>query len=454
MTASGCATSPSAPVEDGELTALFVNWKHFSDIALAVSGGADSIALLRLAHAWTLQQDCPPHLTILTVDHGLRAASPNEAAWVNNLATALGLPHYTLVWEGEKPKTGVQAKARAARYALMTAFARANAIPALATAHTADDQAETFLMRLARGSGLDGLAGMSVVSALEGVTLLRPFLGLTRARLVASLNILGQPWIEDPSNDNTHYERVRIRQMLRQENAFNVRSADLALTARRLRRARDAIEAMADDFLSKVLTVHEAGFGKMAFAPLLKIPEEVALKVLGRLAHTFSGKSPPIRMSKLEACYTALAAGGLSATLGGCRFLIRRGSLIVAREFGRMTRGNTLLRPEETLLWDGRFSVHLPPTAPNGVQLRVLGPDGIAVVNAAGGNFGDIPRVVVQTLPSLWRNEQLTYAPFVMWENTAPENWLTVADCRHQLNVLAHPRGSMTRGTDTTSSEE
>lgn len=434
MITFGRASSTSAPVENGELTALFENWKHYPEIAFAVSGGADSVALLRLAHVWAQQLDRPPHFTILTVDHRLRDASADEAAWVKSQATALGLPHHTLVWDGEKPKTGIQAKARTARYALMTAFARANSIPALAVAHTADDQAETLLMRLARGSGLDGLAGMAAVSVFEDLALLRPLLELTRARLVASLNSLGQHWIEDPSNNNAHYERVRVRQMLRQENAFNFNISDLALAAKRLRRARTAIEAMADIFLRQTLVTRDAGFGRMDLALFFENPEEVALKVLGRLIHTYSGMNSPIRMSKLEACYAALRKGARSTTLGGCLFLIRRGTLYVMREFGRMKRESVPIAPGESILWDRRFSIYLPPDAPDGGQLRALGPDGSAILNTLKGDFEDIPHLAVHTLPSLWRNEQLVYAPFVTWKNAAPENWLTTVNCHPQFN--------------------
>ena len=161
MNATGHGAESSAGVfHKHELAAIFANLARYPRVALAVSGGADSVALMLLVHDWLDLLSTGPQITILTVDHRLREAAASEAEWVKREAQALGFPHETLVWEGEKPNSGLQAGARHARYGLMTAYCRAASIPAIATAHSCDDQAETFVMRLARGSGLDGLAAM------------------------------------------------------------------------------------------------------------------------------------------------------------------------------------------------------------------------------------------------------------------------------------------------------
>ncbi len=175
-------------------------------LAVAVSGGADSMALLCLAARWGKRP-----LTALTVDHGLRAESAEEARRVKGWAEAQGVPHVTLAWRGEKPKANLQAAARAARYGLLAQWCRDARVEGLLLAHTLDDQAETVLLRLARGSGVNGLAAMAPATRLRGVTLLRPLLGISRARIVATLEALRQPWIEDPSNEDTRFARVRLR---------------------------------------------------------------------------------------------------------------------------------------------------------------------------------------------------------------------------------------------------
>lgn len=422
--------STASPVGDGELDGPFAAFHGYCRIALAVSGGADSMALMRLAHAWWTRADHAPSFVVLTVDHGLRAAAATEAEWVKSQAAALGLTHHTLIWTGSKPATGVQAKARAARYALMTAFCREHAIPALATAHTADDQAETLIMRLARGSGVDGLSAMAARSAAAGVDILRPLLGLPRVRLVAGLLAHGQSWVEDPSNDDEHYERVRVRRGLRHAAGLGLSSEALALAARRLQRARDALEDVTGRFLREALISNDAGYGEIALTALFGAPEEIALRALSRVACAFGGRSDPPRLSKLEAVYAALRRGGRGATLSGCRFAVRRGALLAAREFGRMEAEAMPLRAGDCVLWDRRFAVRLSARedsaggAAEQFKLRPLGPDGVATVARLRGTLGVIPRVAAVALPSLWQGDRLVHVPFVEWREGAPADWL------------------------------
>ncbi|MEJ2123909.1 MAG: tRNA lysidine(34) synthetase TilS [Alphaproteobacteria bacterium] len=300
--------------------ALFSGWERYAHVALAVSGGADSVALMRLAHA-QLQAACEtsasapfPQLTVLTVNHGLRKEAATEAEWVRAEAARLGLPHHTLDWRGEKPTTRIQATARQARYALMADFCHTHNIGALAVAHTQDDQAETFLMRLARGSGVDGLAGMSVVSQRHGLDILRPLLGVSRAELEAYLSERGQGWLNDPSNQNTHYERVRIRRALRKGQTLGLTAEKLALSAKRRGRARAALEVAAHAFLSETLYIHDTGYAEMALEPFQQLPEEIALRVLSRVILLVRGGEtdgddgqtrtlPLMRMARLETLF-------------------------------------------------------------------------------------------------------------------------------------------------------
>ncbi len=175
-------------VGDDALLRAFCCLEPFSSAVLAVSGGPDSVALMHLARRWAkLTGRDPASLAVVTVDHGLRSESASEAAFVAGEARALGLAHHTLPWAGEKPKTGIQAAARQARYDLLAEYCAQRSIGCVAVAHTADDQAETFLMRLRRGSGVDGLAAMAAVSERGAITLVRPLLSFSKARTSSAI---------------------------------------------------------------------------------------------------------------------------------------------------------------------------------------------------------------------------------------------------------------------------
>jgi tRNA(Ile)-lysidine synthase len=427
---------PAAPLSGPERDALFAAWPSCSRIALAVSGGADSIALMRLVREWAESRKEAVALFILTVDHGLRAEAADEAAWVKAQAAGLGLPHETLRWTGAKPGSGIQAAARGARYDLLLGCCRETGIDALATAHTADDQAETVLMRLGRGSGLDGLAGIPALSVVDGVTLLRPLLGVTRARLEATLRDRGQGWLEDPSNRDGRYERARLREAMRASRALGLAPGMLALSARRMQRARLALEGVTAAFLAQALRVHPAGFCEVSLADLLDQPEEIGLRGLARMIAMFGGGARAVRLARIEALHAALAdarSGARTATLGGCAFELRRGPVLrVIREFGRIAPGRVPLTPREPTIWDGRFTISVPGAAGDGLAVGPLGPQGLAELAALGGRIA-LPARVAHALPGIWRAERLAFAPFAAFEASPPSTWLAgpCAEFRH-----------------------
>ena len=177
------AAEPRGVISGRELDALFQDFSDYSRILLAVSGGPDSTALLWLAARWRDARKNAPKLIAATVDHRLRPEAKQEAAQVAKLARKLKIPHHVLSWRGKKPKTGLPEAARAARYELLISLARKTGAEAIVTAHTRDDQAETMLHRIGRGSGVTGLAGIRRKSERDGVVILRPLLGLPKARL-------------------------------------------------------------------------------------------------------------------------------------------------------------------------------------------------------------------------------------------------------------------------------
>ncbi|MGI9384089.1 MAG: tRNA lysidine(34) synthetase TilS, partial [Methyloligellaceae bacterium] len=271
----------ATPIANCELIDLFACLEGRGHVALAVSGGADSLALMHLMARWcALKGLAAPKPTVLTVDHGLRAASAAEAAHVARLARGLGFKPVLLRWDAEKPTSNLQSAARAARYDLMAAHCHTAGIAAMVTAHHLEDQAETVLMRLGRGSGVDGLAAIPEVSAWAGIDLLRPLLDLRKARLIATLEAAGVDWIEDPSNLNERFERVRVRRALERLESLGLTADRLALTARRMRRARAALDAATSELLERELTLGVAGDCRVPADALCHAPEEIALRAI------------------------------------------------------------------------------------------------------------------------------------------------------------------------------
>ncbi len=210
-----------------------------SRLGVAVSGGGDSAALLLMLN--DIAQNEQVKLFAATVDHCLRPDSAVEAQEVSELAACLGITHQTLKWTGWAGQGNLQDQARQARYRLLTEWATHNAISAIALGHTADDQAETFLMRLGRAAGVTGLSGMPVERILDGVTMLRPMLGITRQALRGYLSSEGVGWIEDPSNQDLRFDRIKARQALSDLKGLGISASSLTRVAENLAQAREAL---------------------------------------------------------------------------------------------------------------------------------------------------------------------------------------------------------------------
>ncbi|MDP4822748.1 MAG: tRNA lysidine(34) synthetase TilS, partial [Aestuariivirgaceae bacterium] len=280
----------------------------------ALSGGADSTALLWLC----AQSGFSTRFTALIVDHGLRPGSDEEAVQAAAVAQALGITAYILKWPGEKPATGIQAAARDARYRLMAEAAAGLGIQALATAHQLDDVVETFLMRLARGSGLDGLAAIPAQTMIHSMPVLRPLLDVPHADLVALLQAHGIAWLEDPSNQSPAFERARLRAAMEQGlAALGLSAGKIGLSVRRLARAREALEADAARFLAQVSVREDDGW-RIYLADYLVGMPEIRIRALWRLL-------PMGELAQVERLDDwILMAQSPATTLGG--YEIRRGT--------------------------------------------------------------------------------------------------------------------------------
>lgn len=413
--------------------------------ALAVSGGADSMALMQMVAAWVAepgtvqrQRMGPVPLLVLTVDHRLRPQSSDEAAWVKGEAARLGLPHETLVWDGAKPLTALQSTAREARYRLMNGYLereygerRVAVKRRIVVAHHEDDQAETFLMRLARGSGLDGLSGMrdeervSQPRFAEGssgsYTIVRPLLRVPKIRLVATLEAAGRSWRDDPSNVAQEFERVRIRQALETLGQLGIEPAQIGRSARRLSRARRAVLAGVDAAAPRAVKLHRGLFAEIDPACLVQLPEEFGVRMFTALLRAFGGAGPPARLSQIELLVSKMMPSDNPApraeTLAGCR--IERdgaGPVRIWREWGREGLPALDLQPGSRKVWDERFSVALGPGETEPARVCALGAHNIHGL----GDLGDLPELqgfrapagAISTLPSFWQADRLVAVPY------------------------------------------
>lgn len=401
------------PVSDSELAALFAGLDGVNHAGLAVSGGADSIALMELARRWRVQSGADaPRLSVLCVDHGLREASAREAEWVAARARELGLEATILRWEPGDRHSRIQADARQARYDLMAAYAHEQAIDALVTAHHLDDQAETVLMRLGRGSGLDGLTAIPETGYWAGLPVIRPFLDVPKARLVATLEALGIEWLEDPGNQDTRFERVRVRQAMERLEALGIGARALARTAKRLRRARTALDQLTSGFLRDSSRLDGAGFCQIDAAALREAPGEIALRAMGRVISAVGGGKVTLRLSKLEGLLEALhARTDTPLTLGGCRVVPGPDEILVLREPGRTGLDDMTLNPGECRLWDNRYRVSLACNFSIPVQVRALGRRGYGELRARLGQAVILPERAADGLVSFWHGGELVAVP-------------------------------------------
>jgi tRNA(Ile)-lysidine synthase len=339
------AAAPAAAALDFE--ALFSGLEGASGVVAAVSGGPDSTALMQGLARWRQAPNRPP-VVVATVDHGLRPDSGAEARAVARAAKAAGLPHHVLFWEGAKPRTRIQERARAERYQRLAALAREVGASHIATGHTLDDQAETVIMRLIAGSGVAGLAAMRAQSVREGVTLARPFLNIRKARLVDLCHTKGWAFLSDPSNNDVAYGRPRLRGKLMPALAeAGLTPERLGTLARRAGQDAYALDTHAEAVLSAVRIGVRRNGGLVLDGARLRLEQDaILLRVIMRtVAATAGGIRRPVRLETVERrvfgdLRPALdQAGAARFNLGGVLVeLSPDGRLLVGPEPGRRPR--------------------------------------------------------------------------------------------------------------------
>jgi tRNA(Ile)-lysidine synthase len=436
---SGCEEAISAAEADRALDVL----KPFDRVVLAVSGGPDSLALTYLVCDWHARLGTNrPVITVATVDHALRPESAAEAEIVATHCAELGFQHATLRWEGIKPKHGIPNAARDARYALLDAHAQTIAgggTVAVVTAHHQDDQAETVFMRLARGGGVDALAAMAAERSLQvdsPVRLLRPFLGFSKAQLVASLSARGVTWIEDPTNSDIKYERTRLRQTLA---TSGLDIAAVAATARHMQDAREGLDYAASRFRETLqLSYNSAVYASFDQRAFNAAPRLLRSMVLAEVIADFGGTTPKPEVAEVEALVARIGASGrVTATLGGTVVTAGPRSITVWRELGRLQAPEVKLTsvPSQShrQIWDDRFWVSLEGAPGTTVTVKPLGLRGFETIAALGRDMKQLPQAAVCGLPAFWADATLLNVPQLGIETAAGSasglNFASTAKC-------------------------
>jgi tRNA(Ile)-lysidine synthase len=380
-------TAEHQPITPDEADDLFAPLKSFHTVLVAVSGGADSFALLHLIAEWhDRHAQNTPHVFAATVDHQLRIQSATEAEIVKARCATLGIYQTTLCWDAKKPWSGVASAARDARYALLEAEARnrsSSGPAAIITAHTIDDQAETVVMRLKRGSGVNGLAAMPSarpVSPGSPITLVRPLLTIPKTRLIATLEVRGLTWCEDPSNADHASERVRIRRTMNILRERGIDAQAFAAVADRMQSAREALIYAERNFENSLAIKDTSGFlvslDRTAFDAG---PAYLRQQVLVRLIERHRGDSPAPELSEIEALVKRLDdAEDFGGTLGGVHITANRSQMILGREHGRISEKPALIKADTTALWDRRFTISRSGSVSCDVHVSALGTGKIA----------------------------------------------------------------------------
>lgn len=422
MRAQDLAANTLTPDRFARLIAGLGPFERAPRLAVAVSGGPDSMGLALLLAEWAHGRN--GQVVAITVDHGLRLESTAEAQQVGHwLARLPGVTHRILTWSGPKPERGIQAAAREARYRLLATHCRDNGILHLCLAHHRDDQIETHRLRAGHGSGTLGLAGMSAIRPLDGVRLLRPLLGIAKAELLALLTARGQPWIDDPSNTNPAFERVRLR-----ASADTAEAEQQAAVLHRLGLTRQQQEAEAAGLLAETLTLHPAGWAELEPDAFTRNGPSHRL-AFGWVLQSIGGNDYPVAEGRrVEALDRIRADPAADFTLGGCHLWRSGARLRLCRDWGAI-RDRPAVGPGMTLSWDDRFAVTLAPQLSANLPFTIgrLGETGLRQLGREGhpqAEFG-VPEPVRKALPALWQGDRLICVPGLRFGPGLDEGGLT-----------------------------
>ncbi|WP_374303337.1 tRNA lysidine(34) synthetase TilS [Paracoccus sp. (in: a-proteobacteria)] len=386
-------------------------------IGVAVSGGGDSVALMHMAAEWGRGR----RIMVATVDHGLRPESAAEARQVGRAARALGLSHATLLWQRKTEAGNLMANARDARLRLLAGWAQRNGLSAVLLGHTADDQAETLLMRLARGSGIDGLASMAEWREAFGTRWLRPMLGAGRQELRDWLRMRGIAWADDPSNENEDFDRIRIRKAI---GAMGLDVAALARAANHIGEARDALSHYAAHAARDAI-IHNGSvtLPRRAYGDA---PPEIRRRLIVAACRWITGADYPPRRNTVLHALNAIATGH-RVTLDGALIEPAGDRIRLMREAAAALRAPD----SQGETWDNRWKII---GLKSDQHVAALGMGQVARVKWRLSGLG---RDEAAATPAIWEGDRLIAAPLIRAAAPYDVRPLRGAADFHRL-VMAH----------------
>ncbi|MBA8758412.1 tRNA lysidine(34) synthetase TilS [Wolbachia pipientis] len=329
-----------------------------NQVAVAVSGGVDSIVLLHLMTNWAKKNKLSLPIA-LTVNHGLRPESQKEADFVVSYAKELGAKEsFILNWEKQNIKGNIQLQARKARYKLLAEWCKNNNVKCLLVAHHKDDQAETFLLRLERGSGVDGLSSMDYKSFLNGIYIFRPLLNFSRSEIEKYAKLHQLKWIEDRSNHDLKYRRTLYRNLLKASDNQEILTERICLTALHMKRTAKALMHYTRLAFNDCVNVHDLGYIEIKLSEFYQLPEEIALRLLLYSIMAIASKHYKPRYNSLIVIFNKILQkdSNVNCTLSGCKIRKYGENILIIRESSKIQEINVNLPLNEPTQWDNRFS--------------------------------------------------------------------------------------------------
>lgn len=402
-------------------------------IAIAVSGGIDSLALVFLVKEWIKSKSPNIELVALTVDHKLRPTSTEEAEYVHDLMNKNDIEHHILTWDSLKNQSNIEFHARNARYELMTSFCKQEGIENLLIAHHLQDQAETFMIRLFRGSGIDGLSAIQNESEVNGIKLIRPLLNIKKQDLTEYLVQNKIEWVEDESNEDEKYLRNKIRKFLDSLDEKDLIVNRISNTVNEISKARKIIENDLLNRASEMVEISDLSFVKLNLKKFQKLDKDLGLRLLAWIFMDVSGNEYKPRLEKLKRFYNKIVQErGINKkqTFYGCCFYLHEtGRLIFYREVSKVRSGLKNIGNNE-YLWDGRFIVkniddsfeinNITPQALNGLIRSKK-------INERIVKRFDIPKEIFYTIPVVRVLEKIVQIPHIKYIDDDLQNGVKVS---------------------------
>ncbi len=367
-----------------------------TSIALALSGGGDSMALALLLNEFCSKKSIK--LVALIVNHNLRDDSRSEAEWVKSQMDNIGVECHILDWVGDKPDTGIQENARNKRYQLLTEKCHELGIETLAFGHNLEDQNETFWIRLISGSGIDGLSGMASSSKRNDIKIIRPLLPISREELREICKSHKQTWIDDPSNQNENFTRVNIRKNLKFFEEAGLSQNRLNDIIAKISQANDALKNITDKVIAKIVRSNPYGYVTIDLDGFYNCEDEIKFRILSNILQNFSNNKYPARSANINELISNIGKKG--STLSGCEIIIHDDKICIFRELLKI-EGKLYLN-RNNLSWDNRFIV---PNLGKDYYIKALGEDGVRFLkdNIGSKGYKNIPYKILKTVPAIYK---------------------------------------------------